>query len=207
MASGPVDDQRSASLPAERDDLARRCARAEQQVQELTAEVTALRARVAELEAGGASLSLFDDAASEPVGAGAAGDGSDPRVLSFVLGATAVVAALVALLALVNDNLSTPFGITMVVAAVALAYAAARTRVRPVQVTVTRGVVLVTRGESTHRFDLRSPATRVEMVGSPGDAYWQVRFHRKGLDPVVIDPDHVDPHDFVRRLREHRPDL
>lgn len=208
MATGPLDEKQVESLRAERDALAERCARAEQEVAALRAELASARARLAETEAGAAPLSLFEgDAPGERAPDGMAGDGSDPRILSLVLGATAVVAAMVTLLAFVNGNLSTPFGFAMVAITVGLAYAAARTRVQPVRVSVTRGVVYAEKGETTYRFDLRNERTLVEMTGNPGDAYWQVAFHRKGMDPFVVDTDMVDPHDFVRRLREYRPDL
>ncbi|WP_183098248.1 hypothetical protein [Nocardioides pelophilus] len=194
------------SLQNERDALAARCADAEQQVADLTAELTAAQARIADLEAGAEEqIPIFDG--TGPVGSGLARDGSDPRVLSMILAATAVVAGMVALLALVNGNLDSPFGFAMIVATLALAYAAARTRVPSVEVSVSRGVVYVAKGETSYRFDLRQEHTSVDMVGRPGDAYWQVRFHRKGMDDLVVDADMVDPHEFVRLLREHRPNL
>ncbi len=45
------------------------------------------------------------------------------------------------------------------------------------------------------------------MVGKPGDSYWQVQFHRKGMDDFVVDSRMVDPQEFVRQLRQYRPDL
>ncbi len=206
MASEPLDQARVESLQNERDALAARCADAEQQVADLTAELTAAQARIADLEAGAEEqIPIFDG--TGPVGSGLARDGSDPRVLSMILAATAVVAGMVALLALVNGNLDSPFGFAMIVATLALAYAAARTRVPSVEVSVSRGVVYVAKGETSYRFDLRQEHTSVDMVGRPGDAYWQVRFHRKGMDDLVVDADMVDPHEFVRLLREHRPNL
>ncbi|WGX97675.1 hypothetical protein [Nocardioides sp. L-11A] len=194
------------ALRLERDDLARRLTASQDEVVRLAAELESARAQVSALQTqGGESLSLFE---GEPAaGDRLTGDGSDPRVLSMVLGATAIVAAMVALLTLVNGKLGTPFGVVMVLIAVGLGWAAARTRVVPVEVSVVRGVVYVEQGESTHRFDIRKPATRVEMVGRPGDPGWAVRFPRRGLDPFVIDGSMVDAEAFVRQLREHRPDL
>lgn len=206
MASEPLDQARVESLQTERDALAARCAEAEQQVADLAAELAAAQARIADLEAGAEEqIPIFDG--TGPVGSGLARDGSDPRVLSMILAATAVVAGMVALLALVNGNLDSPFGVAMIVATLALAYAAARTRVPHVEVSVSRGVVYVVKGETSYRFDLRQEHTSVEMVGRPGDSYWQVQFHRKGMDDLVVDADMVDPHEFVRLLHEHRPNL
>ncbi len=124
-----------------------------------------------------------------------------------MFGATAVVAAMVALLALLNGNLFTPFGVVMVLITIGLAIAAAKTRVTPTEVTVTRGVVYVERAGTTYRFDLRADATQVDVDGRPGDPGWQVRFARRGMDPFVIDAGMVDPASFLAQLREHRPAL
>lgn len=192
------------ALRAERDALAERCTAAEQKVAELTAELEVLRARLAEQESD--SLSLFEGSAEEPR-RGLRADGTDPRVLSLTLAATAVVAGMVALLALVNGNLQSPFGLGMIGLTLVLAYAAARARVKPVSVSVADGMVVAETGGSTYRFDLRSEATQVQVQGQPGDPYWQVRFLRRHLDPFVVDADMVDPREFMRKVREFRPEL
>ena len=206
MASGPVEEPRVESLQAERDALAARCAEAEEKVSELTEHLAAANARIAALEAAAESpISIFDGD-----GGGTAQlsrDGSDPRVLSLILAATAVVAGAVALLALFNDNLDTTFGYAMVVATLALAYAAHRTRLRASEISVSNGVVYIKQGESSYRFDVRNPGTGVDMVGQPGDPSWQVFFHRRGMDDFVVDAHMVNAEEFVRQLREHRPDL
>lgn len=188
--------------------LVERCARAEQQVEDLQAELARVTKRLADLEASAASpISILDSADAGATGSGLARDGSDPRLLSMALAATSVVAAMVAFLAFLNDNLFTTFGLAMLLVTVVLAVAAARTRVQPVHVTMTRGVVYIDKGDTSYRFDIRNAGTAVQMVGEPGDPGWQVRFRRKGMEDFVLDRDLVDPHDFTRRLREHRPDL
>ena len=204
MATGALDPDEAAALRAERDDLVRRCEVAEEQVAALSAELAAARERLAALEDDG-SLSLF---AGEPApDRSVSGDGSDPRILSMILGATAVVAGMVALLALLNGKLVTPFGVVMVLLTIGLGWAAARTRVVPVEVSVVRGIVYVEQGETTYRFDLRKPGTEVEMDGRPGESGWVVRFPRRHLDPFVIDGSMVDAEEFTRQLREYRPAL
>jgi hypothetical protein len=208
MASGPLAEPPIESLQAERDALAARCAETEQQLTDLTAELAAANARIAELEAAAdAPISIFDQPENGAVDTGLARDGSDPRVLSMILAATAVVAAMVALLALLNGNLRTPFGFAMILTTVVLAYAASRTRVMGVDISVSHGVVYIEKGETKYRFDLRHEGTLVDMVGKPGDSYWQVQFHRKGMDDFVVDSGMVDPQEFVRQLRQYRPDL
>lgn len=209
MATGPLGTDPAAApaadlaaLAAERDALARRCADAEAQVARLSGELADAHARLASYEDAD-HLSLFDGTTDERI----TGDGSDPRVLSLVLGATAVVSGMVALLALVNGKLGTPFGFIMIVLTLGLAWGAARTKVVPVEVSVVRGMVYVQQGESSHRFDLRKPETPVEMIGRPGDAGWAVHFGRRGMDPFVIDASMVDPDHFARQLREYRPEI
>lgn len=206
MATGPLGADPDVALQAERDALARRCADAEAQVRELSGELAQARARIAAYEeADNASLSLFEGGTTS--GDPLTGDGSDPRVLSLVLGATAVVAGMVTLLTLLNGKLASPFGLVMVALTIGLAWGAARTRVVPVEVSVVRGMVYIQQGESSYRFDLRKPETSVEMVSQPGDAGWTIRFGRRGLDPFVVDASMVDGAEFTRQLREYRPDL
>lgn len=210
MATGPLGTDPAAdpaadlpALAAERDALARRCADADARIADLQAELTEARARIASYETDDGHLSLFDGTTDDRL----TGDGSDPRVLSLVLGATAVVSGMVALLALVNGKLGTPFGFIMVALTLGLAWGAARTKVVPIEVSVVRGMVYVQQGESSHRFDLRKPGTSVDMVGRPGDGGWAVHFGRRGMDPFVIDASMVDPDHFTRQLREYRPEL
>ncbi len=206
MASGPLDSSQAESLQAERDALEARCAEAEQHVSELIAGLAAANARIADLESAADSpISIFDSGDGDSIGL--ARDGSDPRVLSVILAATAVVAATVALLALLNDNLDTTFGYAMVLATLSLAYAANRTRLRTSEVSLSSGVVYIKQGESSYRFDIRQPGTGIDMVGQPGDPSWQVYFHRKGMDDFVVDGRMVNAVEFVRQLREHRPEL
>lgn len=182
----------------------RRAADAERRAADAEAELERLSAEVAELRDAAAPISIFDGAAEDHA---VRDDGSDPRIMSVALGATAVVAGLVALLALLNGNLATPFGLAMVALACILGYAATLSRPQPVEISVNHGVVYAERGGTTYRFDLRSEATHVEMVGNPGDAYWQVKFLRRHMDPFVVDADMVDPASFVAQLREYRPAL
>lgn len=206
MATGPLGTDAAAALQAERDALVHRCADVEARLEVLTAQLAEARERIAALEADSGSLSFFDtDVGTTPTDR-LTGDGSDPRVLSLVLGATAVVAAMVAVLALLNGKLGTPFGLVMIALTIALAWGAAHTRVVPVEVSFVRGMVYIQQGETSYRFDLRKPETSVDVVGQPGHPGWAVHFGRRGLDPFVLDASMVDPVEFTRRLRELRPD-
>lgn len=183
----------------------RRAAEAERRAADAEAERDRLREELEQLRQAAAPISIFGSV-GQPEDA-LADDGSDPRLLAIALGATAVVAGMVALLALLNGNLFTPFGLVILALTCILAYAAARVRPERIEVSVTRGIVYAEHKGTTYRFDLRSDATQVEMVGEPGDAYWQVRFHRRNMDPFVVDADMVEPRSFVAQIREYRPAL
>lgn len=193
-------------LRAERDAYQGRALEAESLAEQLADELAAARRTLA----GQAppddshSLSLFDDvAAPEPDGRLAA-DGSDRAVPPLVLGATALVAALVAVLTVASGG-PWVFTVAMLVLAAVLGWTAHRTRVVPVRVDLRDGTVEVERRGDTKHFDLRSDQVRLDVRGAPEDADWRVRFHRRSLDPVDIDASMVDPADFMAHLREHRP--
>ena len=180
----------------------RRALAAEQRAEALAAELAAARA---ELAVDPSRLSLFDnlaDAQPSP-----APTGGDSAVLPIALGATAIVAAMVALLAAIDRGLTSPVALVMLGLAVLLAYLAFHSRVERFEVSVGRGMVYIDSSSNSYRFDLRSATTEVEMTGQPGQPGWQVRFLRRHLDPFTVDASMVDPVDFVRQLREWRPDL
>ncbi|CAN5327527.1 hypothetical protein BH09ACT12_BH09ACT12_31320 [soil metagenome] len=209
---GPDDtapDLDVSALLAERDALRRRLAETEQIAEQLAEELGQARARLAEppVLADGERLPLFDDALGDQGRAGRATDGSDPILLPIALAGTATVAFLVSLLSLANNGFGSVFSIGALLATCALGWAAWGTRVVRVHVYVANGVVQVEKGEAVLRFDLKSPATRLEVLGSPGETDWRVRFYRRGLDPCDVDSTMVDPERFLAQLREYRPEL
>ncbi|QYJ03915.1 hypothetical protein KUV85_16575 [Nocardioides panacisoli] len=205
--SGPPDDSETAALRAERDALARRAAAAERRIAELETELARARGELAqqadrEQDDG---LSLFEG--GESTGSPIAGDGSDPRALPLILGATAIVAAMVTLLAFLNGNLFTWFGIGMAAITAGLAYAAVATRVEPVSVHLARGIVHIEQGDTKYRFDLSHEATRVEQHGRPGDSDWRITFARRHTGPFSVDATMVDAAAFSAQVQQYRPSL
>ena len=190
-------------LRAERDALEARALEAERRAEALAAELAEARA---ELAFDDGRLSLFDDVAPDDT-PGLAADGSEPGVLPIALGGTAVVTAMVAVLAALDRGLGSPVALLMIALTCLLAYLAWQSRVETFQVSVSRGMVYVDSSSANYRFDLRTASTQVEMTGQPGDAGWQVRFLRRHLDPFTVDASMVDPAEFVAQLREWRPDL
>jgi hypothetical protein len=198
--SGPAELRR---LRAERDELEVRAEEAELRAEELAAEVAALRA---ELEADNDRLSLFEDLPPDDT-SGLAADGSDPGVLPMALAGTAVVTAMVGLIAAFQSGLASPVALLMLGLSCVLAVLAWNTRVEQFEVSVGRGMVYIDSPSNSYRFDLRSSTTQLEMSGEPGDPGWQVRFLRRHLDPFTVDASMVEPGEFVRQLREWRPEL
>lgn len=216
MATEPVGEQHASSAPAsrsaadeirrlraERDALEERALEAERLAEALAAELAEARAQLA-VDPG--RLSLFDDVPDEEAGARAT-DGSDPAVLPIALGATALVAAMVALLAALDRGLASPVALVMLGLTCLLAYLAWNSRVERFEVSVRRGMVYIDSSSNSYRFDLRQPTTELEMTGQPEQPGWQVRFLRRHLDPFTVDATMVDPVEFVRQLREWRPEL
>jgi hypothetical protein len=198
--SGPAELRR---LRAERDALEARALAAEERADALAAELADLRA---EASVDPDRLSLFDDLPPDD-GRGVASDGSDPTVVPMALGATAVVTAMVAVLAAVDRGVFSPVALLMLALTILLGYLAWNSRVEKYEVSVGRGMVYIDSSSTSYRFDLRSSTTQVEMTGEPGEPGWQVRFLRRHLDPFAVDASMVDPHEFVRQLREWRPEL
>jgi hypothetical protein len=190
-------------LRAERDALEARALEAERQAEALAAELAAARDALAFDEG---RLSLFDDVAPDTT-PGLAADGSDPAVLPIALGGMAVVTAMVTLLAALDRGLASPVSLVMLALTCLLGYLAWQSRVETFEVSVSRGMVYIDSSSASYRFDLRTPTIQVEMAGKPGQAGWQVRFLRRHLDPFTVDASMVDPAEFVRQLREWRPEL
>ena len=69
------------------------------------------------------------------------------------------------------------------------------------------GVLKVVIGDFSSTFDLTSPSTQLEQVGTPGQRGWKVQILRRSMAPVEIDGKSVDPRTFVEALRQWRPDL
>jgi hypothetical protein len=128
-------------------------------------------------------------------------------VVTVLLGIGALVAAGVAVYEAYLDRLTTPPGIAASAVTLLLVVVVGRSQGSAGRVWLERGVLHVEEGDSHRRFDLGSPATKVEMVGRPGSRRWKVLFLRKGMAPYEVDSRLVDPEQFVAALRPWRPGL
>ena len=214
MATEPVGDQTASSirpsgpaelrrLRAERDELEARALEAERLAEALAAELAELRAEQA---VDPDRLSLFDDLPPDDTPA-AAKTGSDPATVVLALGGTAVVTGVVAAYAALDRGLFSPVALLLLAVTVLFGYLAWNSREETWEVSVGRGMVYIDSSSDSYRFDLRSSTTKIEMTGQPGDSGWQLRFLRRHLDPFTVDASMVDPAEFVRQVREWRPEL
>lgn len=74
------------------------------------------------------------------------------------------------------------------------------------RLSVTSGQLEVLGSAGRFVFDLDSPYTPIEVVGTAGKRGWRVLFLRRGMSPFVIDSSMVDPTEFMSVLRRHRPE-
>lgn len=86
-----------------------------------------------------------------------------------------------------------------------VAFAMLRSGAPVTRVTVRAGRLDIVQGESRYCFDLTDEQTQIDEVGKPGERRWRVLFHRRSLAPYVVDAAMVDPVEFTRILRRHRP--
>lgn len=197
------------NLRAERDILQQRLDEAEERALGLADEVAVLRWQATQPRAQDqrdeSDLGIF--ARSTPLTSkpSLAADGSDPGVLPMGLTGLTIVAAMVTVLAFINQGALHLFTLVMVGLTLLLGYAAWTTRVTRVEVRVQRGVVYVDRGGEVRSFDLRTAATEVEVTGKPTDEDWQVTLTKRTGDPETITARIVDPQWFTAQLHEHRP--
>ena len=71
----------------------------------------------------------------------------------------------------------------------------------------TEGVLKVNAGDTSSRFDLTSPNTKIEQTGAPGQRNWRILILRRSMSPVSIDAKMVDPQKFLEALRQWRPEI
>jgi hypothetical protein len=198
--SGPAELRR---LRAERDALEARALEAELRAEELAGELAELRAEQA---VDPERLSLFDDLPPDDT-PGRAERGSDPAVVTLALGGTAVITGVVALYAAFDRGLFSPVALLLLAVTFLLGYLAWNSKEQTFEISVGRGMVYIDSSSDSYRFDLRSSTTKLEMIGQPGDPGWELRFLRRHLDPFTVDATMVDPVEFVRQVREWRPEL
>ncbi|MCW2797619.1 hypothetical protein [Nocardioides sp.] len=74
------------------------------------------------------------------------------------------------------------------------------------RLSVRSGQLEIRAGDGRFVFDLASRYTPIEVVGRPGERGWKVLFLRRSMAPYVVDASMVDAEEFMRVLRQHRPE-
>ncbi len=78
---------------------------------------------------------------------------------------------------------------------------------RSTDVTIADGALNLRLGDMRHTFDLRGDGTAIEVTGSPERGDWTMTIVRRGLSPVHIDNQTVEPVAFMEALAHWRPDV
>ena len=132
---------------------------------------------------------------------------SPTNVRGYLLGSvflvSAVAGVLTAFVALSED--STP---AMVIAGgcgvLALVSSWALVSWKPTVVSIRGGVLEITRGGHSDRFELEDPSTVVEFTGRPGSPAWTAMVKHANGPRTILRSSHVKPRQFERIVRHHR---
>lgn len=77
---------------------------------------------------------------------------------------------------------------------------------RSTDVTIDEGILNLRLGDMRHTFDLRGDGTTIEVHGSPEAGDWSMTIVRRGLSPVHLDNQSVEPIAFMEALAHWRRD-
>ena len=78
---------------------------------------------------------------------------------------------------------------------------------RSTEVEIVDGVLNLRLGDMRHTFDLRGDGTTIETTGTPERGDWSMTIVRRGLSPVQVDEQSVEPAAFLAALSHWRPDV
>jgi hypothetical protein len=126
---------------------------------------------------------------------------------SYLLGATVVIASVAAVLALFRVAPAPSAGgfvVVICLAAIAVAAGWGLASWQPTIVSIRDGVLEVARAGREEEFDLRDPATRVELGRDPGSPRWKATVTRPDGRAATIDARQVKARHFTRIVEHHR---
>ncbi len=78
---------------------------------------------------------------------------------------------------------------------------------RSTDVEIVGGTLNLRLGDMRHTFDLRSDGTAIEVAGSPRTHDWSMTIVRRGLSPVQVDDQSVEPDAFMAAVGHWRPEV
>ena len=134
------------------------------------------------------------------------GSGVLPIVAILAAMACAAVVGRYALQGTLRDDIGLSATLSVLTAGLLIYALRAIANVRTVHLD-SHGVLKVVFGDYSSTFDITSPNTQIEQVGTPGKSGWKLVILRRSMSPVEIDNKTVDPRTFVEALRQWRPGL
>ena len=134
------------------------------------------------------------------------GSGVLPIVAILAAMACAAVVGRYALQGTLRDDIGLSVTLSVLTAGLLMYALRAIANVRTVHLD-SHGVLKVVFGDFSSTFDVTSPNTQIEQIGTPGKSGWKLVILRRSMSPVEIDAKTVDPRTFVEALRQWRPDL
>jgi hypothetical protein len=132
---------------------------------------------------------------------------SPTSVRGYALGAVFLVAAVTGVLTLflaVSEDSSAALVIAGGCVVLALVAWWALLSWKPTVVSIREGVLDITRGERSDRFELTDPATVVEFRGRPGSPSWTATVKHVNAPRTILRSSHVKPRQFEQIVRHHR---
>ena len=75
---------------------------------------------------------------------------------------------------------------------------------KPAVVSITEGVLEITRGGRTERLELTDPSTEVDFAGRPGSPTWTATIRKKNGPRTILRSSQVKPRQFERIVRYYR---
>lgn len=132
---------------------------------------------------------------------------SPTHVRGYLLGTVFVIASVTAVLTLfvaVSESSSAALVIAGGCVVLALVAWWALLAYKPTVVSIREGVLDITRGGHTDRYELTDPSTVVEFNGRPGAPTWTAMVKEANGPRTILRPSQVKPRQFERIVRHHR---
>lgn len=132
---------------------------------------------------------------------------SPTNARGYLLGGVFVAASVTAVLTLfvaINDNSAAALVIAGGCMVLALVSWWALLGWKPTVVTIEEGVLDISRGGHSERFELTDPTTVVDFAGRPGSPTWAATVRRQNGPRTVLRASQVKPRQFERIVRYHR---
>ena len=105
-----------------------------------------------------------------------------------------------------EERTRTNLGVFAILAILTVAIWALRISAAPASVRVVQGILEIDDSGKHYSWDLSSSYTPIEVFGTPGRLRWKVWLHTPGGATYVVHSGVVKPREFMRVLRQYRPE-